>query len=325
MAVATGTALAIGAATGLAGAAIGANASKKAATSQANSTNKAIKTQADMWNQQRQDLMPWRNIGTSSLGQLGYLMGLQGYGNMGSYQPQAPAVSQGSGMPVGTLQTLGMGVTSPDALGRGGDLRGNQLAMLAANPYGPEGSIVRGDLAMPVPDPVGTQGGAGQTGQPQAQGSTFSPGGFGDFNRSFSMADFQADPGYAFRMAEGQKALERSASARGSLFSGGQLKALTRYGQDMGSQEYGNAYNRWNNDQTTRFNRLATLAGIGQTATSQLGQAGQNFANNQSNLLGQLGNAQAAGTVGAANAWNQGIGNAFNAWTQWSMLNDMKG
>jgi hypothetical protein len=52
------------------------------------------------------------------------------------------------------------------------------------------------------------------------------------------------DPGYAFRVQEGQKALERSASAQGQLVSGGQLKAAQQYGQGLASQEYGNAWQR---------------------------------------------------------------------------------
>jgi hypothetical protein len=66
------------------------------------------------------------------------------------------------------------------------------------------------------------------------------------------------DPGYAFRLKEGQKALDRQAAARGGLISGGALKAATRYGQEMGSQEYGNAYNR----ALTRYN-----AGVNREAT----------------------------------------------------------
>jgi hypothetical protein len=60
----------------------------------------------------------------------------------------------------------------------------------------------------------------------------------------FRAEDLQADPGYGFRLSEGLKALERSAAARGGLLSGGTGKALTRYGQDMASQEFGNAFNR---------------------------------------------------------------------------------
>ena len=94
------------------------------------------------------------------------------------------------------------------------------------------------------------------------------------------------DPGYAFRLAEGQKALERSAAARGGLISGGALKAAQRYGQDYASQEYGKAYQRaldvYNaavSRETTGYNRLANLAGVGQVAggniASQAGQYGQ--------------------------------------------------
>ena len=61
---------------------------------------------------------------------------------------------------------------------------------------------------------------------------------------SFTANDFQADPGYAFRLSEGQRGLDRQAAARGGLISGSALKAASRYGQDMASQEYGNAFNR---------------------------------------------------------------------------------
>lgn len=122
-----------------------------------------------------------------------------------------------------------------------------------------------------------------------------------DFKRDFTMDDFQADPGYQFRMSEGMKALERSAAARGGLGSGGTLKALTRYGQDFASNEYTNAYNRFNADRDRRFNRLSSLAGIGQTANSQLGQAGTNYANNVSQTQIGLGNAQAAASIAKGN------------------------
>jgi len=69
--------------------------------------------------------------------------------------------------------------------------------------------------------------------------------------------NFQADPGYGFRMSEGLKALERSAAARGGLMAGGTGKALQRYGQDMASQEYGNAFQRFQQDRAAR-------AGLGQ-------------------------------------------------------------
>ncbi len=140
------------------------------------------------------------------------------------------------------------------------------------------------------------------------------------FQKDFSMADYQADPGFQFRMQEGAKALEGSAAARGSLHSGATLKALTRYGQDQASNEYQNAYNRFNSNADRRFNRLASLAGIGQTANNQVGQAGQNMANQVgSNMMG-AGNAQAANYMAQGNAINQGIGGATNAFTNYKIM-----
>ena len=56
------------------------------------------------------------------------------------------------------------------------------------------------------------------------------------------------DPGYQFRLQEGQKALERSASRRGALNTGGTLKDVSAFGQGLASQEYGNAYGRAMNE-----------------------------------------------------------------------------
>lgn len=134
-----------------------------------------------------------------------------------------------------------------------------------------------------------------------------------DFQRDFTMNDFQHDPGYAFRMAEGQKALERSAAARGGLMSGGTLKAISSYGQDLASNEYQNAYNRFNADRDRRWNRLSSLAGVGQTANSQVASAGQNYANQAgSNMMGAA-NAQGAAAIASANAWGQGMSGLANA------------
>jgi hypothetical protein len=76
------------------------------------------------------------------------------------------------------------------------------------------------------------------------QQPTFEYGGQQPEAFKFTAENFQADPGYGFRLSEGLKALERSAAARGGLLSGGTGKALTRFGQDMASQEFQNAYGR---------------------------------------------------------------------------------
>ena len=106
--------------------------------------------------------------------------------------------------------------------------------------------------------------------------------------------NLQMDPGYAFRLKEGQKAIDAAGSARGMRNSGRALKELARYGQDYASSEYNNAYNR-------QFNRLSTLAGFGTNANSQNQNSGMNYANNVSaNQIG-LGNAAAANQTAGAN------------------------
>lgn len=141
----------------------------------------------------------------------------------------------------------------------------------------------------------------------------------GSFNTSVDPAQLASDPGYQFRMAEGQKALERSASARGMLNSGGALKSLARYSQGFASDEYQNAWNRNNAENTGRFNRLASLAGVGQTAAQTMGAMGGQYANNMGNLYGAVGNAQAAGAMGAANAFNGGMQSLGNLGQMYGM------
>ena len=121
---------------------------------------------------------------------------------------------------------------------------------------------------------------------------------YGQYAKQFGTAQFEQDPGYAFRQSEGMKALERSASARGGLLSGGALKGIQRFGQDLASQEFGNAFNRY---QTERAARLGTLGG--------LSSAGQSASNNMSNFAGVYGGQTAGNALDRANAM---AGNAAN-------------
>jgi len=131
---------------------------------------------------------------------------------------------------------------------------------------------------------------------------------YGMLTRQFRPEDMQMDPGYAFRLSEGQKALERSAAARGGLLSGSMLKGAQRFGQEMGSQEYMNAFNRAQAQLGNRLGALGSLYGAGQTATQQVaGQAGQ-MGVNVGNLMTQGGQARASGYLGQANALSQAIG-----------------
>jgi hypothetical protein len=133
-------------------------------------------------------------------------------------------------------------------------------------------------------------------------GGDASAEGYGSLAKPFGMSDFEQDPGYAFRQSEGMKALERSAAARGLLQSGPTLKGIQRFGQESASQEYGNAFNRYQIERSARLNPLQSLMGSGQSATNVMtGNIGQSSQNEQANLM-NAGQARASGYVGQANA-----------------------
>ena len=139
----------------------------------------------------------------------------------------------------------------------------------------------------------------------------------------FGPEQFSKDPGYGFRLAEGQKTLDRQAAARGGLISGGALKAAQRYGQEMGSQEYTNAFNRYQLERNAKLGPYQSLAGVGQTAANTMGANAGQFGVNAGNALGSYGasagnnmmagaNARASGYVGGANALTGGLGQYLN-------------
>ena len=115
-----------------------------------------------------------------------------------------------------------------------------------------------------------------------------------------------------FRLSEGQKALDRQSAARGGLMSGGALKAAARYGQEMGSAEYLNAFNRYQAENMARLNPLQSLTGMAQTSTGQLGQAGQTYATNVGEAGAAAAQARASGYMGGVNALTQGLGQYIN-------------
>jgi hypothetical protein len=141
----------------------------------------------------------------------------------------------------------------------------------------------------------------------------------------FGMQQFQQDPGYAFRLKEGQQALDRQAAARGGLISGGALKAAQRYGQEMGSQEYTNAFNRYQAERQARLGPLQSLTGMSQTTANTLGNAGQNMASNVGEAQQNAAAARASGYVGQTNALTSGLGTYLNYRQGNNMVNALQG
>lgn len=131
----------------------------------------------------------------------------------------------------------------------------------------------------------------------------------------FGMQQFQADPGYQFRLQEGLKQLQGKAAARGGALSGATLKGVQQYGQGLASEEYQNAFNRYQTERAARLNPLQSLAGVGQTAVGQLGQAGQQYATQAGEAAMQGANARASGYIGQTNALTNALGNIGNLYT----------
>ena len=361
-----------------------AQAATEAARIQAESADKALALQKQMYEQQVARNQPYVGAGLSAQNRLMSMLGLQAdprYAGSAStnalyQQPQSAATS----MPQPAMQTreqlrqqllaqyttpaipgdsVNMGIDNGGYVTTGGTPASVDEAALNAavdQLYGQQqaqqqqwqASQAQMGQAGTIPgeDPYYGMYANGYQAAPDLMvGNYQDPG-------DFSMEKFQQDPGYAFRMSEGLKALDRTAAARGGLISGGALKAASRYGQDMASQEYQNAFNRYNQNrtynsglfntnrayqtgqynqnrnfntdlyQTNRTNALAPLGSLmssGQNAANNTGAAGQNYASNASSTYQQAGNAGAAGinAAGQSNAAGQmgvanSLGNAVN-------------
>jgi hypothetical protein len=158
------------------------------------------------------------------------------------------------------------------------------------------------------------------------------PGGAATREFAYDPFNYQADPGYAFRLKEGMNAMNATAAARGGLISGNALRAGQRFGQEMGSQEYGAAFNRYlqnyaNAQNTFQLNRnnlldpLKFLSGQGQaSAANQAANIGTSAAQSAALTTGAA-NAQAAGQIGSANAYTNAIGQGIGAYQMNQLIN----
>jgi len=137
-----------------------------------------------------------------------------------------------------------------------------------------------------------------------------STSGYGSVGAPFTAEQMEADPGYAFRLAEGEKALGRMQAARGQYLGGGAIRAGVRYGQEMGSQEYAKAFDRAQALMGTRLGTLGSLYGGGTAAAQQIGQQAGQYGTNTGNLMVGAGQARASGYLGQSNALAQALGQA---------------
>jgi hypothetical protein len=304
----------------LVGGLLGSNASSNAADAQGKAAALSDKTQHDFYNQTRADNEPFRQNGVAASNALAYRLGLapnptggaQAVNNSNSAQLRAQL------LPQFTTQTAVTPTYDPNSNYEKGIGYANGIQI----PTGFTGggtTVDENGLSAAI---------AAQQGPQAQQTTTMGAGGdpnYGSLMRRFSASDLNSDPvyqsGLQFGLDQGQDGINRQAAASGSMLSGATLKALTRFGNDYGSTKAGDSYNRYNTDQTNQYNRLAGVAGSGQTATNQVGYAGTQAANSISQSQQGAGNAQASGYVGSANALSGGIAGGYNNYQNGQLLN----
>jgi hypothetical protein len=331
------------------GAVITNQGNKKAAGKSAQGSQYAIDVANDQFNTIRNDTAPYRAIGNQALNALGSIYGYKPANEF--FGPGQPTGSKYQASPIqddGFFNTGAGAVVNPwsvtSKLGSAGkilDPAGGLLGNLFGNKHGDEKRNLKAfteknqiyDLGN------GMLGLADGTQFPEDQlqhiagtwyGATYAPdgdqagwqkqyetaiapykhaqpaqdGGGQAGSAPLSAPDYSAffkSPDYTFRRDEGNRGIERNAAARGGAFSGNALKALTEFNSNLAAGEFGNY-----------FNRQASLAGLGQTATAQTNQAGLITANNVGNALQNQGDARASGVAGSYN----GYGNALSGLAQ---------
>ena len=246
------------------GAALSSGAAKKASKTQAEAADRATELQREMYYNNIDLQKPWHQAGQAGLNQLMALSGFE------SYTPDDPHAAEREKYQANI-----------DAY--------NKVADNASS-----GPGLIGSFAKSFPQMLAKAYQQKAASLPAVPATSWRPAGDG---ASTAAEILQMDPSYQFRFAEGQKALDRSAAAKGGALSGGAIKASARYGQDMASTEYGNIWNR-----------LAAIAGIGQTATGQMNTLGANYATQAGDMMTQAANARASGYVGSSNAWGNAVG-----------------
>ena len=282
----------------LGSAAIGASASRSAGRQVQQSTDAAAALQNQQFERLLQLQMPSYRRSENAAGYYERLLGIPS-------MSQGPAMPMNYGQPGLMTGQAGVGWQSRMAGGEypgaggmtgGGYQQPMQDQMPSYAPGGYDGPQINpGDgytkqgYEGPQINPGGPQMTPGMPGgQPQATGGQSDLGGTYDYIRNL--------PGYQDQLREGIGAIDRAASARGSINSGQRMKALNDYGQ----RTFGGFYNDY-------LNRVGQMAGQAPVIAQGIGNAGIQNANNVGNLMVQGGQARAQGSMGAARSWQGGI------------------
>lgn len=144
----------------------------------------------------------------------------------------------------------------------------------------------------------------------------------GYFMHQFDANDLKNNlaPNYDFMLKQGLGQAQNQYNASGGLIGGNALQGLNEFAQNYAGNAYQQAFNNYTANQSNIYNRLANIAGLGQTANQATGNAGMASAANAGNYLTSAAAAKAAGSVGQANAINSGI-NGLSSAAMWGNMN----
>ena len=150
-----------------------------------------------------------------------------------------------------------------------------------------------------------------QSGQTAVQqmNNMMGPGGSMNHMPTSSEIMSQFAPNYQFQLQQGMGQAGNMANATGGLVSGNAMQGLNSFAQNYAGNAYQNAFNNYNVGQSNIFNRLASIAGLGQTSAGQSMAGGNTAAANMGNFSTSAAAANAAGQVGSTNAWTGAINN----------------
>ena len=284
----------IGAGGSILSGAMASSAASDAADAQIAGQDRALEFQREVYDDQRELAAPYVDAGRNALAALMYDTGLGPQPTFAA--PGATATdAQGNPLAIREIQSGG-GIAQNDLLqlyGGGGSEADQAMGMddriRGLNIGAPTTSYAVGDQSFDTQE-------AAQDYLSEQNSLAGAAGGAG--GEGFTYQGFEASPGYQWRLSEGLSAVDQSAAARGMLNSGATLKAAQRYGQGLASEEYGN-----------QWNRLASIAGLGQAGTSLASSAASQFGAGAANTAAASGDARASAYINGGNAWQNTLGN----------------
>lgn len=278
--------------------ALGAKGAKDAGRAAGRGADAATAESARQYDQTRQDLAPYRVTGTGALNQIARLFGLP------TAAPAGSAATDYSQYRVraGAVPTANAELYANDPAYRYAWDRALQTEQERKGWKGHD------TYWLPATGQDATRINDLMTGYlEEYRNANPASGGGVTAGGSPDMSAFFTSPGYQFRRDEGMRGINNSFAARGGALSGNALRALTDFNSNIASSEFGNY-----------FNQLASVAGIGQTATNQTAAYGADHAANAGRNALYAGDSRASGIQGQANAWGDTINGLAGLYGYWN-------